>query len=219
MYCKNTTEYVMIEMGNDFHRSKRATETKERIDALMSKGKYGIYLWFYAVVAFILAFLGQTLLCGILLGFVIVAEKDEWLSKQVMQAFFLSLVSSVVSGVFSLIHYSTPSISSEILYGIHRIFYTGINVIESLVSILVLVLVIIALTKVTKGKDAGIPLLSKLADRAFHVVEKQVYPPQQYQQPQYQQPQYQQAPYQQQPQQQPPQYQQNVPPQQQPPQQ
>lgn len=185
----------------------------------MSKGKYGIYLWFYAAVAFILAFLGQTLLCGILLGFVIVAEKDEWLSKQVMQAFFLSLLSSVVSGIFSLIHYSTPSISSEILYGIHRIFYTGINVIESFASILVLVLVIIALTKVTKGKDAGIPLLSKLADRAFHVVEKQVYPPQQYQQPQYQQPPYQQAPYQQQPQQQPPQYQQNVPPQQQPPQQ
>lgn len=205
--------------GNYFRRSKRETDTKERIDALMSKGKYGIYLWFYAAVAFILAFLGQTLLCGILLGFVIVAEKDEWLSKQVIQAFFLSLFSSVVSGVFSLIHYSTPSISSEILYGIHRIFYTGINVIESLVSILVLVLVIIALTKVTKGKDAGIPLLSKLADRAFNVVEKKVYPPQQYQQPQYQQSQYQQAPYQQQPQQQPPQYQQNVPPQQQPPQQ
>ena len=174
----------------------------------MSKGKYGIYLWFYAAVAFILAFLGQTLLCGILLGFVIVAEKNEWLSKQVIQAFFLSLFSAAVSG--NLIHYSAPSsLNSEVLYHIYRFFYIGTNVIESLVSILVLVLVIIALTKVTKGKDAGIPLLNKLADRAFNVVEKKVYPPQQYQQPQYQQ-QYQQ---------QPPQYQQNVPPQQQPPQQ
>ena len=177
----------------------------------MSKGKYGIYLWFYAAVAFILAFLGQTLLCGILLGFVIVAEKNEWLSKQVIQAFFLSLFSAAVSGILNLIHYSAPSsLNSEVLYHI----YIGTNVIESLVSILVLVLVIIALTKVTKGKDAGIPLLNKLADRAFNVVEKKVYPPQQYQQPQYQQPQYQQ-----QYQQQPPQYQQNVPPQQQPPQQ
>lgn len=181
----------------------------------MSKGKYGIYLWFYAAVAFILAFLGQTLLCGTLLGFVIVAEKDEWLSKQVIQAFFLSLFSAAVSGILNLIHYSAPSsLNSEFLYHIYRIFYIGTNVIESLVSILVLVLVIIALTKVTKGKDAGIPLLNKLADRAFNVVEKKVYPPQQYQQPQYQQPQYQQ-----QYQQQPPHYQQNVPPQQQPPQQ
>lgn len=181
----------------------------------MSKGKYGIYLWFYAAVAFILAFLGQTLLCGTLLGFVIVAEKDEWLSKQVIQAFFLSLFSAAVSGILNLIHYSAPSsLNSEFLYHIYRIFYIGTNVIESLVSILVLVLVIIALTKVTKGKDAGIPLLNKLADRAFNVVEKKVYLPQQYQQPQYQQPQYQQ-----QYQQQPPQYQQNVPPQQQPPQQ
>ena len=181
----------------------------------MSKGKYGIYLWFYAAVAFILAFLGQTLLCGILLGFVIVAEENEWLSKQVIQAFFLSLFSAAVSGILNLIHYSAPSsLNSEVLYHIYRFFYIGTNVIESLVSILVLVLVIIALTKVTKGKDAGIPLLNKLADRAFNVVEKKVYPPQQYQQPQYQQPQYQQ-----QYQQQPPQYQQNVPPQQQPPQQ
>ncbi len=183
----------------------------------MSKGKYGIYLWFYAAVAFILAFLGQTLLCGILLGFVIVAEKDEWLSKQVMQAFFLSIFEAAVSGILGLLHFSTPSITSEILYTIYRVFYVGINVIESLVSILVLVLLILALVKVTKVKDAGIPLFGKLAERAFHAVEKQVY--QQPQQPQYQQapyqqpqqPQYQQAPYQQ-PQQ--PQYQQNIPPQQ-----
>ena len=34
----------------------------------MQKGKYGVCLWFYALVAFILAFLGQVLLGGLLLG-------------------------------------------------------------------------------------------------------------------------------------------------------
>ena len=72
----------------------------------MQKGKFGIYLWFYAMLAFVLAFLGQVLLAGLLLGFVIVAEKDEWVIKQVMQAFGLAIFASVVGEVLdlSLIH-------------------------------------------------------------------------------------------------------------------
>ena len=34
----------------------------------MKKGTFGIKLSFYAVLAFVLAFLGQTLLLGLLLG-------------------------------------------------------------------------------------------------------------------------------------------------------
>ena len=70
----------------------------------MQKGKFGVCLWFYAVLAFVLAFLGQTLLCGLLLGFVILAEKNEWLSKQVMQAFFLTLASSLVGSVLDILN-------------------------------------------------------------------------------------------------------------------
>lgn len=58
----------------------------------MRKDRFNICISFYAVLAFVLAILGQTLLCGMLLGFVIVIQKDEWLTKQVMQAFFLALV-------------------------------------------------------------------------------------------------------------------------------
>ena len=54
------------------------------------------------VLAFVLAILGQTLLCGMLLGFVIVIQKDEWLTKQVMQAFFLALVESIISCVTNI---------------------------------------------------------------------------------------------------------------------
>lgn len=135
----------------------------------MQKGKYGIYLWFYAVVAFILAFLGETLLCGLLLGFVIIAEKDEWLSKQVIQAFFLSLFSSTVSYVLSNINIfqSVPLIGGV---------FTGIcNVINFFVSIAILIFAIIAIVKTAKGQDAGVPGFSALANRAYGYVAKKVY--------------------------------------------
>ena len=69
---------------------------------LMRKDRFNICISFYAVLAFVLAILGQTLLCGMLLGFVIVIQKDEWLTKQVMQAFFLALVESIISCVTNI---------------------------------------------------------------------------------------------------------------------
>lgn len=68
----------------------------------MRKDRFNICISFYAVLAFVLAILGQTLLCGMLLGFVIVIQKDEWLTKQVMQAFFLALVESIISCVTNI---------------------------------------------------------------------------------------------------------------------
>ena len=128
----------------------------------MQKGKFGVCLWFYAVLAFVLAFLGQTLLCGLLLGFVILAEKNEWLSKQVMQAFFLTLASSLVGSVL------------DILNVFRSIPFVG-NGITGLVSLIILVFCIIAITKVVKEQDAGLPLVSKLANRAFGLLEQKVY--------------------------------------------
>ena len=147
----------------------------------MQKGKYGVCLWFYALVAFILAFLGQVLLGGLLLGFVIVAEKNEWLTRQVIQAFFLTIIVSVINAVLDLLN----------IFGNVPIVGTAIgvvfNVISTIVSIVVLVFVIIAMVKVVKGQEANMPLLSKLANRAYGIIEKKVYTqaaPANYDQPQ-----------------------------------
>ena len=117
----------------------------------MQKGKYGVCLWFYALVAFILAFLGQVLLGGLLLGFVIVAEKNEWLTRQVIQAFFLTIIVSVINAVLDLLN----------IFGNVPIVGTAIgvvfNVISTIVSIVVLVFVIIAMVKVVKGQEANMP--------------------------------------------------------------
>lgn len=135
----------------------------------MQKGKFGIYLWFYAMLAFVLAFLGQVLLAGLLLGFVIVAEKDEWVIKQVMQAFGLAIFASVVGEVLDIINVfgSVPFIGS--------LFSTVFNVIETLVAILILVFCIIGIVRVCKGQDAGVPGFNCLANRAFGLIQQKVY--------------------------------------------
>ena len=69
----------------------------------METGRFGLKLSFYAVLGFILAFLGQTFLCGLLLGFVILVEKNNWLTKQMIQAFLLTIVSSIVHSVLSIL--------------------------------------------------------------------------------------------------------------------
>ena len=135
----------------------------------MQKGKFGIQLSFYAVLGLILAFLGQTLLCGLLLGFVIVAEKDQCASRQTMQAFFVSLFMALVREVLSILNvfHDIPFVGSA--------FTTIFNVIEGIISLLVLIFLIIGLVRVVKGQDAGIPLMSKLANRAYGIVEQKIY--------------------------------------------
>lgn len=141
----------------------------------MRKGKFGICLWFYAALAFVLAFLQQNLLCVLLLGFVILAERDEWASRQVMQATFLCLLGSLISGVLGIFNVLKSIPFAGTLFSGVFSFISGI------VSLLILIFCIIALTRVVKEKDANIPLLNTLTDRIFGVVKQKVYtvPPQQ----------------------------------------
>ena len=123
----------------------------------MRKGKLGISLGFYAVLSFVLAFMGQTTLCFLLLGFVLVAERDEWASRQVMQAAFLSLVSSLVNDILSIFDIL------DWIPGLSLILSLVFGFIRGAVSVVILVFIIIALVKVGKGKDAGLPGPSTLA--------------------------------------------------------
>lgn len=136
----------------------------------MQKGKFGIAVWFYAVLAFVLAFMGQVLLSGLLFGFVILAEKNEWLIRQVMQAFVLCICGSILQGLVS-----GPDIVSEI-----PILNTVVSAFAGLVSgaihLLILICVIIGIVRTAKGQDAAIPLVSGLVDRAFGIVKQKVNP-------------------------------------------
>lgn len=165
----------------------------------MQKGKCGVYLWFFAALAFVLALLGQVTLCALTLGFVLVVEKDEWLTRQAIQAFALAFIGSVVSFVLSVISPITDLISIIPVIGghVHRV----LGYVSDLIDLLIAIFAIIALVKVVKGKEADLPVLSGIADKAFGIVRKKVQqqPMQQpmQQQPMQQQP-MQQAPVQQQ---------------------
>lgn len=144
----------------------------------MEKGKFGIRLSFYAVVAFLFVILGYSTPLFLLAGVVIVGEKDEWASRQVIQAICLQVVSGVVSAFFGIFNfmYSIPILGT--------IWGTTVGVVESLISIALLVFAIIAIVKTAKGKEAGVPLANKFADWAYGKVKVQPV----YQQPVYAQP-------------------------------
>lgn len=137
----------------------------------MRKGKFGICLWFYAALAFVLAFLQQSLLCILLLGFVIVAERDEWTSRQVMQATFLCLLGSLISGVLNIF-----SVLKSVPFA-GTLFSGVFSFVSGIVSLLILIFCIIALTRVVREKEADIPLLNALADRIFGIVKPKYTPP------------------------------------------
>jgi len=130
----------------------------------LKKGKFGLRLAFYAVLAFVLALLKQPLLCGLLLGFVIFAEDDGWAVRQVLQGFMLSLVSTfAVDTVFSLASLVVPT-----SFGFFYDFVFGVlRVISCLVYAGVLVLSIMAILRVCRDQDANLPLLSNLSYHAF----------------------------------------------------
>lgn len=82
----------------------------------MEKGKLGIRLSFYAVAAFILAFLGYSTVLALLAGFVLIVEKNEWASRQVIQAFFLCIFADIVNGILNIFDF-LYQIPLWVLYG------------------------------------------------------------------------------------------------------
>ncbi len=161
----------------------------------MEKGKYGIRLGFYAVMGFLFAIFGYSTALVLLAGVVIVGEKNEWASRQVLQALFLHFAACIVDeflGLFSFM-YRIPIVGTG--WGIVSDVFTG------LIDLAILVFAIIAIVNTAKGKEAGVPLASKFANWAYGIVVQKVKPV--YQQPVYQQPMQQQPVYQQPVQQQP----------------
>lgn len=143
----------------------------------MNKGKLGINLHFYAVLAFIFAIFGWSTALILLTGFVIVAEKDEWTSRQSLQALLLCVFTDVVKTVegyigITSIYISNPEGSDVIEFvnkaadGIGSFF----DVISTLFGIACLVFAILAAINVAKGKEAKVPVINGLVNWGFGIV-------------------------------------------------
>lgn len=131
----------------------------------MEKGKFGISIPVIGVIAFIFGVLRQPQSVLLVVGFALLAEKSEWLNRQVMQSLLLTIT-----------YYLAILVSDWILGGISRSFAfieyynasIAIGKVNSFVGgvlyVALVVFSVFAIVKVLKGKDAGLPCLSKLVD-------------------------------------------------------
>ncbi len=141
----------------------------------MKKGKFGLCFWVYAFIGFILAVMEQLAPILLLAGFVIVAERDEKAIRPVLEALFLCLITMIIKIVPSaLISVLT---GSSVLVGIVSVMYYIFNV---TVFISAVALAGIGIINAVRGSDGGVPVLSKLANKAFGISQNGVY----YQSPQ-----------------------------------
>lgn len=163
----------------------------------MNKGKMGITLTTYSILAFILALLGQLVLCGLLVAFVMVYEKDEYTSRQCMTAFFLSLANAALGSIAGGLM-GSGAVIVNLSYRFSGLLGV-ILVLVCIVAVVMLVFGIIGLVNVSKKREAGVPLFSTFAYKAFGFMKPkpQMAPPpaaynpayqQGYQQPGYGQP-------------------------------
>ena len=161
----------------------------------MKKGKFGVVLPLYAVAAMILAMFGNIIPVVALTIFVIAVEKDEWASRQCIQASCVIAFGWIISEAVTILKTPFADWVGHFVYsGGYAAFVEYYNysfsILLDLVRVFFLVMLLIGAIKVARGGEANIPLASKFANWAYGKVIPKPQPV--YQQPQ--QPVYQQQP-------------------------
>lgn len=144
----------------------------------MEKGKFGIRLAFYGVAAFALAIFGNYTALLLLAAATIFVEKDEWASRQVIQALCLYTLPYLVNAAFDVLGFFNwfGWSSNGIIYGIYRGFSRVESVVSFIVNIAVILFAFMGIMKNAKGQEAGIPGAEKFAQWVYgKVAPKPVY--------------------------------------------
>lgn len=127
----------------------------------MKKGKFGLVLCAYPILAFACVILKQPLVCSIMLALAVFLEKDEWAGRQTFQAWVLSLLVAFFSEVIPWgVSLFTISFVSTFLSTVATVF-------SVIVYLAAIVLSILAIVRVLKDQDANLPLLSELAYKLY----------------------------------------------------
>lgn len=129
----------------------------------MRKGKLGVVVCLYPILGFVCVILNQPLLCALIFGFVLVAERDEWgWAGQCLQAVGLSAIAVVLR---ELLVYSVN------LFPVYIDFFhflsTAFGTLSALVYLAAIITSMVAITRVMKDQEASLPGLDRLAYRAY----------------------------------------------------
>lgn len=144
------------------------------------KGNYGIRLAAYTVLAFLLAYFGSTTLLFLVLGVVLLAEKNEWATRQVLQALVLCYVGMIVRNVLNIFDfvYDIPSMFIDItaLYNIASVLVKIWSTIEGLINwvvdLAVLVMIIVGIIRNLKDQDANIPVVKDVVNWVYGIAKE-----------------------------------------------
>lgn len=101
----------------------------------------------------------------LVVGFALLAEKDEWLNRQAMQALLLTIAYYLAELVTSWVFGGLARLFGLVnLYGAASSMSTVDSFVGDVLYLALIVFSVLAVVRVLRGKDAGLPFLSKMAD-------------------------------------------------------
>lgn len=116
---------------------------------------------FYASLGFVCVIFNQLILCALLLAFVMLRERNQWLNRQVLQSILLLILLTIIFKIFEVI-----ILVLSPLYIVPLLGYSVISLIQGVSGIIQIIFIIIsfvAVIRVGNNKEANIPLLNGLA--------------------------------------------------------
>lgn len=134
----------------------------------MTKGKFGLSLAAVAVIAFGFAVLRQPTSVLLVCGFALLAEKDEWLNKQAMQALLLTIAYYLAELVMGWIFGGLVRFFGWVkLYDAASAMGTAGSFVGDILYLALIVFSVLAALRVLRGEDAGLPFIAKMASGDF----------------------------------------------------
>jgi len=131
----------------------------------MNNGKFGLNITAIAVIAFIFTALSMPQAVLLVAGFALLAERNEWLNKQTIQALLLTLVYNILMLVLNFIFSGLMKLLTFVDAS-HKALENMRNVnnnVTELVYIAFVVICIFAILRTMHGKDANLLILSKMS--------------------------------------------------------
>lgn len=134
----------------------------------MAKGKFGLSLAAVAVIAFGFCALRQPQSVLLVAGFALLAEKDEWLNRQVVQALLLTIAYYLAELVMGWICGGLAWLFGWMdLYGAAGAMGTVGSIVGGILYLALIVFSVLAILRVFRGQDAGLPLIRKITEGNF----------------------------------------------------
>lgn len=134
----------------------------------MTKGKFGLSFSAIAVIAFGFAALRQPQSVLLVVGFALLAEKDEWLNRQAMQALLLTIAYYLAELVTGWLFGGLARFFGWVkLYGAVDAMSTVGSFVDGALYLALIVFSLLAVLRVIRGKDAGLPFIAKMAGGDF----------------------------------------------------